>query len=103
MSEIFSNPEQETLLEPEVKEPPRYAVYLHNDDYTTMDFVVQVLMEIFFKSEHEAMRLMLTVHKEGIAKCGTYVKEIAATKVYQVSTRARQAGFPLLCTMDQEK
>ncbi|MDO5536601.1 MAG: ATP-dependent Clp protease adaptor ClpS [Desulfovibrionaceae bacterium] len=101
--EIFSPGTEATdLIEPELKEPPRFAVYLHNDDYTSMEFVVQILKEIFFKKEEEAVALMLRVHQEGIAKCGTYIKEVAETKLLQVSKRAREAGFPLLCTMEQE-
>lgn len=104
MSAPFYSPGTEStdLIEPELKEPPRFAVYLHNDDYTSMDFVVQILREIFFKGEEEAIALMLRVHKEGIAKCGTYIKEVAETKLFQVSKRAREAGYPLLCTMEEE-
>ena len=94
--------ESTVLLEPQLKEPPRFAVYLHNDNYTTMDFVVMILREVFFKNEEEAIALMLKVHTEGIARCGSYVKEIAQTKILQVSDRARLAGFPLLCTMEEE-
>lgn len=92
----------EVLEKPRTKEPPRFAVYMHNDDFTTMDFVVLVLREVFFKSEEEAMALMMRVHHEGVARCGSYTKEIAETKVAVVHTRARNAGFPLRCTMEQE-
>ncbi len=103
MSNLFASPEEEALLEPELRTPPNYAVYLHNDNYTTMDFVVQILKEVFFRNDEEAVTLMLKVHQEGIAKVGTYIKEVAATKVHQVGVRAREAGFPLLCTMEKEE
>ncbi len=103
MSQPFATPGEETLIEPELKVPPNYAVYLHNDNYTTMDFVVQVLKEVFFKKDEDAVALMLKVHQEGIAKVGSYIKEVAATKVHQVGVRAREAGFPLLCTMEEEE
>lgn len=94
--------EDALLKDPEVKEPPRYAIYLHNDDYTTMEFVVRVLMEVFYKKREEAVDLMLKVHNDGQARCGAYVKEIAVTKQQMVHSRAREAGFPLLCTLEQE-
>lgn len=100
--DVCGGEEVSVIDEPQVKEPPRYAVYLHNDDYTTMNFVVRILREVFFKSEEEATTLMLRVHNEGVAKCGSYVCEVAETKVWQVRTRAREAGFPLRCTMEQE-
>jgi len=79
--------------------PKRYEVLLHNDDYTTMDFVIEILIEYFHKSELEAYNLMLKIHKEGSAVCGQYTKEIAQTKVEQVKATAKQNGFPLLATM----
>lgn len=102
--QIFATPDTGTadVAEPEIKEPPLYAVYLHNDDYTTMEFVVQILKEIFFMNDERALAVMLKVHQEGIAKCGTYVKEIAATKRLQVTRQAKKAGFPLLCTIEEE-
>ncbi|MDO4839441.1 MAG: ATP-dependent Clp protease adaptor ClpS [Desulfovibrionaceae bacterium] len=103
-TQTFSTPGTDTadVAEPEIKEPPLYAVYLHNDDYTTMDFVVLILKEIFFMNEEKAIAVMLKVHQEGVAKCGTYVKEIAATKRLQVTRQAQKAGFPLLCTIEEE-
>lgn len=104
MSADVDLPEGDVALidEPRLKEPSRYAVLLHNDDVTTMDFVVTILREIFYKTEEEAISLMLLVHNEGVAKCGSYVKEVAATKVHLVTMRAREAHFPLLCTMEEE-
>lgn len=84
-----------------VDEPARYKVLLHNDNYTTMDFVVSILCKIFHKSVSEATEIMMKVHKTGIGECGTYTKEIAETKVRCVISDARQAGFPLRCTMER--
>lgn len=91
----------DTLLEEEIREPRRYRVLLHNDDYTSMDFVVAVLMDIFRKSVEEATAIMLAVHERGVGQCGIYTHEIAETKVAQVHMRARRAGFPLKCTMEE--
>ena len=82
-----------------VKEPERYRVLLHNDDYTTMEFVVQVLCQVFHKSVDEATAIMMHVHNQGRGECGVYTYEIAETKVATVHTMARNAGFPLKCTM----
>ncbi len=83
------------------EEPPRYKVLLHNDDYTTMDFVVQILEQLFHKSPAEAMNIMLNVHNHGIGVCGLYPREIAETKVDQVHARARNAGFPLKASIER--
>ncbi len=84
-----------------IKEPPRFRVLLHNDDYTTMDFVVKILEEVFHKSPSEATAIMLHVHNKGVGECGVYPAEIAETKVDIVHARARSAGFPLLATMER--
>jgi ATP-dependent Clp protease adaptor protein ClpS len=81
-------------------EPPMYRVVLHNDDYTTMEFVVHVLTTIFHKSAQEAERIMLAVHEQGRGVCGVYTREIAQTKVEQVKTLAKQNQFPLLATYE---
>lgn len=86
----------------EVKEPSMYRVLLLNDDYTTMEFVVEVLMSVFSKSVEEATRIMLNVHREGVGICGVYPYEIAETKVNTVDALARERGFPLKCTMERE-
>ena len=91
----------ELLLDGELKEPPMYRVFLHNDDYTTMEFVVAVLVDIFHKTAEEAADIMLSVHEKGIGQCGVYTLEIAETRVTRVRLRARQAGFPLKCTMEK--
>jgi len=83
-------------------EPKRYKVFLLNDDYTTMDFVVEILMDVFHKSYAEAVDIMLTVHKRGKGLCGVYTYEIAETKVEEVHRRARANEFPLKATMEEE-
>lgn len=93
--------ESGTTLEEELKEPAMFRVILHNDDYTTMVFVVLVLREIFRKTEAEAEAIMLSVHQKGVGVCGVYPREIAEFRVQQVTNRARSAGFPLLCTMEK--
>ncbi len=92
---------EDVLLEDEIREPSMYRVFLHNDDYTSMDFVVHVLVRIFRKGIDEAQQIMLAVHERGIGLCGIYTREIAETKVAQVRSLAREAGFPLLCTCEK--
>jgi len=84
-----------------VEEPPRYKVLLHNDDFTTMDFVIFVLQTVFQHPFEEAFRLMYQVHIEGIAVGGIYPYEIAETKVAKVMRLAREHEFPFLCTMEE--
>ena len=86
----------------ELKEPAKYKVVLHNDDYTSMDFVVDILMRIFYKNYEEAQRIMLQVHENGKAICGVYSFEIAQTKAQQVKQLAKQSGFPLLATIEED-
>ena len=86
----------------ELKKPPLYSVFLLNDDYTTMDFVVSVLEKVFHKSTVEATQIMLHVHKNGKGLAGTYTREIAETKVGTVHTLAREREFPLKCSMEKE-
>ena len=86
----------------EVKEPPMYKVMLLNDDYTTMEFVVEVLVYVFQKSPEDATRIMLNVHRKGVGVCGIYPFEVAETKVNTVETLARENGFPLKCIMERE-
>ena len=84
------------------KEPTLYKVVLLNDDYTTMDFVVDVLETIFHKQPAEAYRIMMMVHTQGKGLCGVYPHEVAETKVATVIDRARENGFPLLAAMEPE-
>lgn len=86
----------------QVKEPPMFKVLLLNDDYTTMEFVVEVLMHVFHKPLEEATQIMLNVHRRGAGVCGVYPHEIAQTKVETVQTLARENGFPLQCIMERE-
>ena len=92
----------EEQIEEDLEEPPLYRVLLHNDDYTTMQFVVEVLVVVFNKSMHEATRIMLNVHQKGVGVCGVYPLEIAETKVNTVESLARENGFPLKCSMERE-
>ena len=84
------------------REPSMFRVLLLNDDYTTMDFVIQILMLIFHKSMEEATRIMLNVHRKGVGICGVYTYEVAETKVDMVHALARENEFPLQCTMEKE-
>jgi ATP-dependent Clp protease adaptor protein ClpS len=85
-----------------ITEPPKYAVILLNDNYTTFDFVVKVLVGIFNKSIPESIQITNDVHRKGRGVCGVFPKEIAETKVETVHTLARDNGYPLRCSMEQE-
>jgi len=99
-------PDADTVVssrdEIEVREPPMYRVMLLNDDYTTMEFVVEVLVKVFHKPYNEATRIMLHVHREGSGLCGLYPFEVAESKVDIVHKLARESGFPLKCTMERD-
>ncbi len=82
--------------------PRRYKVIFHNDDYTTMEFVLEVLIRFFHKSETEATHIMLTVHKTGAAVAGVYTRDVAETKSTQVMDYARENAMPLLLTTEPE-
>ncbi|MFP4476228.1 MAG: ATP-dependent Clp protease adapter ClpS [Desulfatibacillaceae bacterium] len=84
------------------KKPSLYRVLLHNDDYTTMDFVVWILQTVFHKGLAESTRIMWRVHKAGVGVCGLYTYEVAETKVGAVHELARKEGFPLKCSMEPE-
>lgn len=86
----------------DVRKPKRYKVLMHNDDYTTMDFVVEVLMSIFHKSEIQAVAIMTAIHHEGVGLCGIYTQEIAETKILQTKELSKSHKFPLKCTMEEE-
>jgi len=104
MSQYDPNLEErvDSKTEIEVDEPPMYKVLLLNDDYTTMDFVVEVLVYVFQKPPEEATLIMLNVHRKGVGVCGLYPFEIAETKVNLVKNLARENGFPLKCIMERE-
>ena len=85
-----------------VKKPSLYKVILLNDDYTPMDFVIEVSRKIFRKNHTESTEIMLKIHNEGKGVCGTYPKEIAETKMTQVVDKARNANFPLRCTIEKD-
>ena len=89
-----------TKTRPKLKRPPKYRVVLLNDDYTPMEFVVWLLINVFHKTQPEATRLMLTVHKTGRGVAGVYTHDIARTKVYQVQTLAEQHGHPLQSVLE---
>ena len=84
----------------DTKEPSLFKVLLHNDDYTSMEFVVSILENIFNKSTVDATRIMLNVHNEGIGVAGVYTREICETKIAVVHELARSNNFPLLCSME---
>lgn len=81
--------------------PKMYKVLLHNDNYTTMDFVIKVLVTVFHMAGEEAAKVMLDVHKKGKGLCGIYTRDIAATKTQQVHAMARAAQFPLKCSYEE--
>ena len=87
---------------PKTKRPALFKVILHNDDYTTMQFVIEVLEDIFHQSPAEAYRIMMHVHTRGFGVCGVYPYEVAETKVALVHDRAKQQGFPLRASMEEE-
>lgn len=105
MTDKFNiNPHEEpgTKERQEVKPPPLYKVFLINDDYTTMEFVIHILEKVFRKTSVEAVQIMLHVHKNGKGLAGTYTREIAETKAAAVINLSRQRQFPLQCTMEKE-
>lgn len=104
--EFSENPEDQRGLvveeeQPQLKKPPLYQVVLLNDDYTPMDFVVEVLELIFGMDRQKATRIMLEVHTKGKGRCGVFTYEIAETKVAQVSSYAQQNQHPLMSTMEE--
>lgn len=103
MSRYDSDTDEAVVTESEIrlKKPPLYHVLLHNDDFTTMKFVVYVLQNVFQRSETEAVRVMLQVHLEGVGVAGMYTYEIAEMKVAKVTELARANEFPLLCTIEE--
>jgi ATP-dependent Clp protease adaptor protein ClpS len=91
-----------TETKKKVERPPRFKVLLHNDDYTTMEFVVFILKSVFLKAEEDAMTIMLAVHHAGVGVAGVYSYEIAEAKANRVISLAQANEFPLLCTVEEE-
>lgn len=89
-----------TQNKPKLQQPRKYKVLLHNDDYTTMEFVIHVLKKFFNKTSVDAQRVMMHVHTKGIGVCGVYTYEVAESKVAQVTKYARKNGHPLRCTCE---
>ena len=85
----------------ELSEPRQFRVLLHNDNYTSMEFVIEILESVFNKNAPEATQIMLNVHKQGIGVCGIFTAEVAETKVAIVHHLARQQNFPLRCSMEE--
>jgi len=106
MAQSGRNSKSGTITETKVFEklqtPPLYRVLLHNDSYTTRDFVVWVLQEVFRKAEVDAISIMLSVHNKGIGVAGVYSFQVAETKVEQVRQMAERHEFPLLCTFEPD-
>ncbi|HNX57504.1 MAG TPA: ATP-dependent Clp protease adaptor ClpS [Spirochaetota bacterium] len=78
-----------------------FRVLMHNDHYTTMEFVVDTLISVFRKNESEAYQIMMSVHTKGVGVCGTYTFDIARTKIAEVHKRAREKGYPLRCSYEE--
>jgi len=94
-------PEGDVKNDQEIREPKMYRVILHNDDYSTMDFVIEVLISIFHKPAADATRIMIDVHKKGKGICGVYTYDIAATRLVRVHQLARRREFPLKCSLEE--
>jgi ATP-dependent Clp protease adaptor protein ClpS len=90
-----------TKTRPKTKRPNLYRVLLLNDDYTPMEFVVQVIMRFFGKTQDDATRIMLHVHNHGVGECGVFTYEVAETKVTQVMDFSRKHQHPLQCVMEK--
>lgn len=105
---IFSTEEHwddelDTVEDVKIKRPKKYKVILHNDDYTTMEFVIYVLQNVFGKSFEEAKVVMLNVHNNGTGVCGIFTYEIAESKASKVENLAKENGHPLMCTIEPEE
>jgi ATP-dependent Clp protease adaptor protein ClpS len=88
-------------VKPKLKRPNLYKVILLNDDFTPMDFVIEILMDFFAMSEQKATLVMLQIHTQGVGVCGTYSKDVAETKVYIVNEYSREHQHPLMCSMEE--
>jgi len=102
MADVPQNlPEGDVKNDQEIREPKMYRVILHNDDYSTMDFVIEVIISIFHKPAADATRIMLDVHTKGKGICGVYSYDIAATRVARVHQLAKKRQFPLKCSIEE--
>lgn len=102
MASTDSKTKNKILSESKNDEPPMYKVILHNDDYTSMEFVVQILITVFGKSLEKATQMMLNIHNKGKEICGIYPRQIAETKIETVHHLASNKNFPLKSTMEKE-
>lgn len=102
MAKTGSIEKTQSQIESELRRPNMYKVLLNNDDYTPMDFVVELLKMFFDKDEEQAVQIMLAIHHQGKGICGVYPFGIAETKVMQVNQFARDNEHPLLCTLEKE-
>ena len=93
---------EDVLVKEKNEEPKKFKVFLLNDDFTTMEFVVWVLMNVFRHSQAAATRIMLHIHNTGLGVAGIYTREVAETRIAQVHQVAKEAGHPLQCTMEPE-
>lgn len=93
----------ETRKKEALKKPPQYRVLFHNDNYTTMDFVVFILRTVFMKSESDSVAIMLSVHQNGFGVAGVYTRDVAETKINKTHQLARENEFPLKLTMEPEE
>jgi len=102
MADVPQNlPEGDVKNDQDIREPKMYRVILHNDDYSTMDFVIEVIISIFHKPAADATRIMLDVHTKGKGICGVYSYDIAATRVARVHQLAKKRQFPLKCSIEE--
>lgn len=108
LAPIFTREDEEgeggvaTIDKVKTKRPRRFKVLIHNDDYTTMEFVIYVLQKHFRKNMSDAEQIMMKVHNEGVGVCGVYTNEIAESKVANVTKDAKENGHPLLCSSEPE-
>lgn len=93
----------ETVKKEALKKPPLYAVVFHNDNYTTMEFVILVLRSVFHKSESDAVAIMLNIHKNGMGVAGVFTREVAETKVQKTHALAKEHEYPLKLTIEPEE
>lgn len=101
---MSNNPtENQPLVEnsQDIQEPKLYKVIMHNDDITTMDFVVQILVDVFHKNVQDASEIMMKIHTQGKEICGIYPREIAEFRIFRTFQLAKDAHFPLVCTMEE--